>query len=115
MKNIVLTRGEVTGLPPHSGKTADREYLGMPIHTDSSFIYQKSFMKKSNKDYWCKLKCVLKYLMVTNKINLTSSVRYMYLVKWWVNDIYRLHADCLVHMGATIFLGKEVVSSFSTK
>ena len=83
------------------------------IQTVMLFLFKHK--KKSDEYDWEKLKCVLKYLKVTRKLNLPLSIGYMSVVKWWVNASYKFDKDCQGHTGGMMFLGKGLVSSFSPK
>ena len=46
---------------------------------------------------------------------ITLSVDDMSVVNWWVDASYTVHEDWWVQTGAMMSLGKEALSSFSTK
>ncbi len=72
-------------------------------------------MKNLDEDDWGKLKRVLKYLNGTKYLKLKLSVDSLTMLKWYVNGLHNVHADCRGHEGALFTMGKGATSSYSRK
>ena len=59
------------------------------IHTAVELLTMR--VEKPYKEYWVKLKRVLKYIKVTRELKITLSVGDMSIVKWWVDSSYAVH------------------------
>ncbi len=72
-------------------------------------------VKSPDKDNWGKLKRVLKYLNGTKYLKLKLSVDSLAMLKWYVERLHNVHADCRGHGGALFTMGKGATSSYSRK
>jgi hypothetical protein len=72
-------------------------------------------MKNPDKDDWGKLKRILKYLNGTKYLKLKLNVDSLTRLKWYVNGLHNVHADCRGHGRALFTMGKGATSSYSRK
>jgi hypothetical protein len=72
-------------------------------------------VKNPDKDDWGKLKRVLKYLNGTKYLKLKLRVNSLTMLKWYVNGLHNVHADCRGHGGVLFTMGKGATSSYSRK
>ncbi len=72
-------------------------------------------VKNPDEDDWGKLKRVLKYLNGTKYLKLKLSVDNLAMLKWYVDGLHKVHADCRGHRGALFTMGKGATSSYLRK
>jgi hypothetical protein len=83
------------------------------IQTAVAFL--TTCVKTPDKDYWGKLKRVLKYLYGTKRLKLHLSAKSLSIIQWYVDASHPTHEDCKGHTGAFLTLSAGATSSSSHK
>jgi hypothetical protein len=79
------------------------------IQTAVAFLTARG--KTPDKDYWGKLKQVLKYLIQTKYLKLKLSIDNLGLLKWYLDFLHNMHLDCRGHGGAIFMeMGQQAVT-----
>ena len=92
-------------------KVAQLLFIGAGEHQDIQTVVEflTKPVKKTDEEYWGKLKRVLKYLKITRELKLTLRVDDIPVVKWWLDPSYAVHENCQGHTGDMMSLGKGEV------